>query len=256
MFGKRILILIPHPDDEVVGCCGGILRALAQGSKILGGYLTTGISSKPKQKKMVRRRQEATEAACHLNIHPLFFEETPSRCLKDKFSDVQNKIIVAIKTNAIDTIWTPAYEGGHQDHDVANFMANRLKPLADIWEFSEYNFFGNKRRSNSFFKKSGNEIRIELNAEERAIKKKALSIYRSEWFNLWVVKPNLVQETYRPLAAYDYTQPPHEGKCFTSAFRNFHFTPKLIPSTPATSAPFFNIIRRKISSNKNLANLF
>ena len=239
MFAKRILILIPHPDDEVVGCCGGILRAQAQGSKIFGGYLTTGISSKPKQEKIARRRQEAMETARHLNIHPLFFEETPSRCLKDKFSDVQNKIIEAITTNAIDTIWTPAYEGGHQDHDVANFLASRLKSFADVWEFSEYHFFGNKRRNNSFFKKSENEIRIELDAEERAIKKKAFLIYRSEWFNLWMVKPNLVQETYRPLVSYDYTQPPYEGKMFYQRFQKFAFHPKVDSIQPNALCSFF-----------------
>ena len=39
MFGKRILIIIPHPDDEVVGCTAAIARAQAQGARIYAIYL-------------------------------------------------------------------------------------------------------------------------------------------------------------------------------------------------------------------------
>src|SRR6476659_533706 len=40
MFGKRILIIIPHPDDEVVGCTAAIARAQAQGPAFI--YLGHG----------------------------------------------------------------------------------------------------------------------------------------------------------------------------------------------------------------------
>ena len=43
MFGDSILILIPHPDDEVVGCFATAGRAIASGSKVYGAYLTTGV---------------------------------------------------------------------------------------------------------------------------------------------------------------------------------------------------------------------
>ena len=37
-------------------------------------------------------------------------------------------------------IFCPAY-GGHQDHDVANFICSRLKKNCMIYEFAEYNYF-------------------------------------------------------------------------------------------------------------------
>jgi len=42
MFDKRILIVIPHPDDEVVGCAAAIARAQAQGARVYGIYLGHG----------------------------------------------------------------------------------------------------------------------------------------------------------------------------------------------------------------------
>lgn len=43
MFGQRVLILVPHPDDEVVGAAAAIARARAQGAAVTGVFLTTGV---------------------------------------------------------------------------------------------------------------------------------------------------------------------------------------------------------------------
>ncbi len=42
MFGRRILILIPHPDDEVVGAALAIRRAVKNGALVFGLDLTHG----------------------------------------------------------------------------------------------------------------------------------------------------------------------------------------------------------------------
>ena len=40
--GERILILAPHPDDEVIGCAGIIQEAIASGARVKIVYLTNG----------------------------------------------------------------------------------------------------------------------------------------------------------------------------------------------------------------------
>ena len=42
MFGKRILVLAAHPDDEVVASAATIGRAQTQGAEIFVLYLTHG----------------------------------------------------------------------------------------------------------------------------------------------------------------------------------------------------------------------
>ncbi|MFN3476721.1 MAG: PIG-L family deacetylase, partial [Candidatus Methylomirabilales bacterium] len=92
MFRGRILLLIPHPDDEAVGCVGAIGRAQAQGGSVFGFYLTTGIPPRealwwwPRRsyRRLVEwRRREAEEVAELLQIEAVQFQEIPSRTLKD-----------------------------------------------------------------------------------------------------------------------------------------------------------------------------
>ena len=77
MFGKRILILIPHPDDEVVACAAAIARARAQGARVFGVNLSHGCLAKQTmwwwerglyQQRVDRRVAESVEVAEFLGI--------------------------------------------------------------------------------------------------------------------------------------------------------------------------------------------
>jgi LmbE family N-acetylglucosaminyl deacetylase len=45
-FGRRILVLVPHPDDEVVGVAAAIARARADGARLFALYLGHGCLSR------------------------------------------------------------------------------------------------------------------------------------------------------------------------------------------------------------------
>lgn len=239
MFGRRILILIPHPDDEVVGCCAAIGRALQQGAQVLGAYLTTGVPSAgvlwPWQRgshaaRVQRRRKEAQRAAEQLRMEPLFFSEIPTRELKSHIAATQDSIRQQITKHAIELLWAPAYEGGHQDHDVANFIASTLRGEISVWEFSEYNFAGGKVRSQEFVSAKGAEQRIVLTPEEQAFKRRALALYESERGNLSYVRTE--QEVFRPLAGYSYSRPPHSGRLFYQRFQWVPYHPRVDYTRP------------------------
>lgn len=241
MFGKKILILIPHPDDEVVGCLAGILRANLSGSHIFGFYLTTGIYPLEKewpwkrhkyQKKIERRFSEAKNVARLLNIEPLFVQDISSRLLKENFLETRRRLLEVLEQKTINVIWTPAYEGSHPDHDVTNFLASTLKSFTNVWEFSEYHFHEGKHQSSVFIQPHGGEKTLLLSQAEKELKRKALEMYPSEKFNLRFVKPNLSREVYRPLADYDYTHPPHLGKTFYQRFQWFSFHPRVNTTNP------------------------
>jgi len=226
VFGKRILLLIPHPDDEVVGCSAAIGRAQAQGAEVFGFYLTTGVpprevlwwwQRKGYPRLVERRRREAEEVAELLSIEAVGFQEIPSRTLKSFLGPTREKLIRAVQGLQIDTLWAPTYEGGHQDHDVANFLASTLKDRVQVWEFSEYHYFGRKVRCHEFFAPNGTERVLLLDNGEQALKRKALALYRSERKNLRHIE--IAREAFRPLAGYDYRQPPHRGKLFYQRFQ-------------------------------------
>lgn len=239
MFGQRILLLIPHPDDEVVGCAAAIGRAQARGGRVFGYYLTDGVPARDahwpwrraQHSAMVERRwREAEAVATRLGMQVAGRERISTRRLKDNLLGAMIRLAAAIYRVRPDVIWAPAYEGGHQDHDVTSFIASLLRGRAEVWEFSEYNFAGGRVQSQSFIERQGDERLIELDATEHREKTALLALYKSEQGNLGYVGTR--REAFRPLAAYDYGRPPHPGLCFYQRFQWVPWHPRIDYTTP------------------------
>lgn len=65
--GKRILIVAPHPDDEVLGCGGTICKLIEAGNQVSILYLSSGDSVE------FIREEEAKKVCKFLNINSYFF---------------------------------------------------------------------------------------------------------------------------------------------------------------------------------------
>ncbi len=226
MFGKRILVLIPHPDDEVVACCAAIGRAQAEGSHIFALYLSHGCIARetlwPWQRGgyaaiVARRRREADDVARFLNISPVGWSDRPARHVWTQLPMVYAEITEAVKAHAIDQLWVPAYEGGNPDHDALNAVGSLFRASLSVLEFAEYNFFQNKANAQSFPFLNGHETILTLSPEEQTRKRAALKLYQSEQGNLNYVK--VERECFRPLADTDYSRPPHPGTLWYARFQ-------------------------------------
>ena len=71
--GQRVLVLAPHPDDEVIGCGGAIVGHVRAGCDVRVVHVTSGErtwSAAPGRvdDKRERREAEATRAAAQLGI--------------------------------------------------------------------------------------------------------------------------------------------------------------------------------------------
>jgi LmbE family N-acetylglucosaminyl deacetylase len=229
MNGNRILVLVPHPDDEVVGAALAIRRAAAGGSAITLLDLTHGCPAHAASAaRIARRRGEAVNAASALGVARIPDDGLPARALRHSLAAAFRRVLAAIDAHAIDTLWAPAYEGAHPDHDCTNalaFAAARARPGVSAWEFAEYNNAGGVRRANTFPDRRGGEIEIAVDADGEDAKWKAalLGLYPSERFNLRNVGGNgAAREAFRPLPAHDYARPPHAGRLF---YARFHWVP-------------------------------
>src|SRR5262245_51895171 len=136
MYGSRILLLAPHPDDEVAGCCAAIARARSQGSAVTIGFLTTGVPAQERlwpwdrsshAWRVERRRAEARSACAKMGAEIAHFSDVSSRELKDHVRETRELVRSQARAHAADMLWAPAYEGGHPDHDIANFIASTLR---------------------------------------------------------------------------------------------------------------------------------
>ena len=229
MTARRILLLIPHPDDEVVGCATAIRRARAEGAAVFGLYLTTGVPPREAlwrwqrrryHERVAARRGEAQAAAAALGLEPLAFAQRPSRRLKAELGAALGEIRAALAHARPEWVWVPAWEGGPQDHDVANFLASRIADRVGVSEVAEYNYAGGVARSQRFPRETGAETVLRLTPEEAAAKRALLALYRSERGNL--AHTGLEVESLRPLPRHDYAAPPHQGTLFRE---RFHWLP-------------------------------
>jgi LmbE family N-acetylglucosaminyl deacetylase len=226
---QRVLILAPHPDDEIVACGIAASRARSAGVHVFSLFLTTGVPPRemlwPWQRSgytawVKRRQDEALKAAALSGIEPVGFLETPSRCLRHRLDDAAVEIGRAIASSRAEALWVPAFEGAHQDHDTANALAAAFRNRLPVIEFAAYNFAGGTVQPNRFPGPSGRETIIALTAEEAARKQAMLACYRSERANLAHIR--VTQESCRPLPAHDYSAPPHAGTLFRE---RFHWVP-------------------------------
>ena len=126
---------------------------------------------KTHEEKIKIRISEMKKSLNTLGIKKYFLQNISTRMLKENIEITFEKISEIKKKYKIDTIFCPAYEGGHQDHDVANFICSRFKNKCKVYEFAEYNFFDNRIRSNNFFIPSKKDNIIFLTNTEKKEKK-------------------------------------------------------------------------------------
>ena len=154
---KKILLLIPHPDDEIVGASAIVQRKKKQGCSFFFFFLTNGVLKKNEMWPWNRKNYEnllnirINEMKKSLNLFEVkefYLQNISTRQLKYFIKPTINKISKLVSKYKIDSIFTPAYEGGHQDHDVTNCIASVFKKKLDIFEYSEYNNYQNKINGN------------------------------------------------------------------------------------------------------------
>ena len=259
IFGaRRILILAPHPDDEIVACDVAALRALAAGARVFVLYLTTGVPGPetlwPWQRashaaRVRRRRVEAQAAAALTGLEPVGFLGWPSRRLREHLDEAESEIAKAIETCAAEALWVPAFEGAHQDHDAANALAARFRDSLLVWEFAAYNFAGGRVQANRFPAERGGETVLDPTPAEAAQKRRALACYASERGNLRHIR--VEREACRPLPCHVYAAPPHPGRLFRE---RFHWVPFRHPRIDfAASAKIYAAIGRWASARGGAA---
>ena len=164
------------------------------------------------------RRAEAEQVAAELGLEIAGQTERPARHLWRDLAAAEIEVRAAIATVAADQLWVPAFEGGNPDHDGANAIASRLAAEGTrVLEFAEYNLAGGRANSHRFPDQNGTEVTLALTPAEQAAKRRALGLYASEQRNLDYVA--VEREVFRPLAAYDYAQPPHSGKLWYARFQ-------------------------------------
>lgn len=139
---KTILIIAPHPDDELVGCGGVYLKNTRAGNNLFVLYLTTG-ASRGEERKAKLRRQAVTTIAQENGIparNLIFLDNHELGVLLDikKARSAVSDIQKTIDRTQPDEVYVTAYEGGHIDHDLANLFVAAARKKAKTGKATRY----------------------------------------------------------------------------------------------------------------------
>ena len=121
---KKILVVVAHPDDEVLGCGGTIAKLIDNKCKVKVLFLSDGESSRLKKinlKKNLYRRNCAKKAMKILGVKHFSFNDFPDNEF-DKISllKITKRIEVEIKKYNPDTILTHHNSDLNIDHQITS----------------------------------------------------------------------------------------------------------------------------------------
>lgn len=212
------MVLVAHPDDEAIGC-GLLLQQMSDPIVVfatdgapLSDYFWKVHGSRENYASLrAREARNALAAVGVFHLH-LLSDEDPimDQTLFLNLDRAYEALVSLIKKEMPEALLTLAYEGGHPDHDSCSFLmsvAAREFQLP-VWEMPLYHLFGGKPARQAFCEGIG--IRIGATKEQLERKRKMVDEYPSQGLTLAEFPPE--NEYVRPMLAYDFSRPPHEGQ--------------------------------------------
>jgi len=227
MYGLQLpvgsnLIIVPHPDDEVIGF--GALMQRMRNAVVL--FVTDGAPQDPyfwnsygsREAYALARRQEAVEALKIVSATPVFLPDLVPDGIADQ--ELFRKLDAAVPAlDALidrvhpEALLTLAYEGGHPDHDAACFMATIVghRKRLPVWESPLYHREADGSGAvQSFSERNGGELELHVEGEELCRKIRMFRAYKSQRLVLDSFRPDV--EYFRPVMDYDFTRRPFPWK--------------------------------------------
>jgi len=121
---SRVLVIMPHFDDEVLQCGGAILQALAAGAEVEVLWLTDGrrgVSTVSEEESARLRHAEATEAMARLGVRRFAFLDAPETRLSARgtWTEALRQRMLDFQPDRIHTVW-------FGDNNLDHFEANRV----------------------------------------------------------------------------------------------------------------------------------
>jgi LmbE family N-acetylglucosaminyl deacetylase len=130
---KNVLILAPHPDDEVLGCGATIKKLSDEGNLVFVLVASRGSQRLYDQTKVEAVRKEALAAHALLGVKQTFFLDFPAPELDTiPLADISREIAKVLTENKINVLYLPHRGDIHNDHRVVfNAGLVAARPVGD-----------------------------------------------------------------------------------------------------------------------------
>ena len=118
----NVLIFAPHPDDDIIGCGGSIVKHVRQENNVEIVYLTSGesggLGGSPEEISAIRE-YEAKKAAKHVGAGKVHFLRQPDGYLTATKENI-TAITTLLRQAKPDIIYIPPANDNHRDHRAAH----------------------------------------------------------------------------------------------------------------------------------------
>ena len=118
----NVLVIAPHPDDEVIGCGGAVCLHADRGDRVVGVFLTSGeLGLKQMSRETARaiREREAQAAARILGLAETVFLRLPDWSAGEHLQDGATLLSPILKREHPGLIYLPHPHEWHPDHQAA-----------------------------------------------------------------------------------------------------------------------------------------
>lgn len=145
-FGKSMLIVAPHQDDEVIGCGGALVLQLRSGNAAAvvvlqdgaDGHNEVGMS---RHALMEMRNEESRRSAATIGMAPPRFLNHAR--LAESVPQASEEVRGIIVEREIDAVFVPFVLDAHPDHHSANYiLAEALKSVSRNVRVFGYEIWG------------------------------------------------------------------------------------------------------------------
>ena len=116
---KKILVIAPHPDDEILGCGGTMIKNIKEGNEVYVCIVTKGYPPLFNERRVEQNRQDTI--TCHkvIGVKETYYLDFPSTRLESiERSEFNGKILEVVRKLVPDEVYIPHWGDMQKDHQL------------------------------------------------------------------------------------------------------------------------------------------
>lgn len=116
---KKILVIAPHPDDEILGCGGTMIKNIKADNEVYVCVVTKGYPPLFNESRVEQNRRDTITCHKAIGVKETFYLDFPSTRLETlERSEFNGKVLDVVRTLTPDEVYIPHWGDMQKDHQM------------------------------------------------------------------------------------------------------------------------------------------